>query len=73
MKTGDAIRLARVRAIFPDGKGYAEYVADKDMVMVAVVLGVEPRRLDGGGGLDLETALLQLGWVRAPESKEGCE
>ena len=65
MKPGDAVRVERIENCFVNAQGKMKYKAPKDMVFVAVILGIEPKNLEGSNGkaLDLEKAMKAIGWV----------
>lgn len=65
MKPGDLLRMKAWRTYGQDGRSWFEFKApQKDVVMVAFVVGFEP--LKEGSRLDVGAALNQLGWVPEP-------
>jgi len=72
MKTGDVIRVRRVRVDLGDGQSWAEFTPDNERkkdnqdVFVLLVLGIEPRLIkDEGDSLDPEKLLNAMGWKRS--------
>ena len=73
MKNGDTVRLARVKHIGDDPREWFEYTPNKGYVFVAVILGVEPRKVTDETRLDPNAALRDLGWCPEDEVEPEAE